>query len=160
MLFSWKTKKIMVKRTSYSRIWRSLYILWVIQCKMVVLVCVSDATKKLVFLYKLRKPKFVLAVRNTTLFGISKAIRWLSRTFSLVITKGGSWEPSEWKKRGLSPPNKNNKNKSYFSQIKKNGGCGGRSPPNKKIKEVLPEKVFTQLYNSLNLLVNIYTLYN
>ena len=36
-------------------------------------------------------------------FGISKTIRWLSRTFSLVITKGGSWEPSS----GSLPNEKN-----------------------------------------------------
>ena len=41
-----------------------------------------------------QKLMFIVAVWNTMPFGISKATRRLSRTFSLVITTGGSWEPS------------------------------------------------------------------
>ena len=41
-------------------------------------------------------------------FGISKTIRWLSRTFSLVITTGDSWKPSSGslpnEKTGVMPP--------------------------------------------------------
>ena len=67
-------------------------------------------------------------------FGISKTIRWLSRTFSLVITTGDSWKSSSGslpkeKKRGLSPPNKNNKNKSYFNKTTKKRGVQGAQPP-------------------------------
>ena len=40
---------------------------------------------------------------------------------------------------------------SLTSPERKNGGCGGQSPPKKK--RDLAEKVLTQLYNYLNLLV-------
>ena len=36
---------------------------------------------------------YLLGVQKTT-FGINKATRWLFRNSSLVITTGGSWEPS------------------------------------------------------------------
>ena len=38
---------------------------------------------------------------------------------------------------GLSPPNKNNKNKSNFSQLKKTWGAGGGAPRIKIIKTSL-----------------------
>ena len=59
---------------------------------------------------------------------------------------------------GWSPPNKNNKNKSYFSRNKKSG-CGGRSPRIIFFTHViLTNFLITESNSSLNFFMSLHVL--
>ena len=129
MQLLWKTQKIMVKITLYfCRVYEFATVSVGSWC------CGTDvgATR---CIKKLLATVLLYSVSETLPpFGISKTIRWLSRTFSLVITKGGSWEPSS----GSLPNEKNGDHAPRIKILKtslisakrqKNCGCRGAEPP-------------------------------